>query len=144
LDGNGRRCSARLPVSRAHSRIGTICSTAFQQNQNGDFGLTSTADGPATTTKRRVACEMADVERIPPWLLAVVPRFSRKPGTTRMHELRVARFHSSSFSETCYRTQKGDDRKSRRLKWCAVICRPDSKGAYENILANCLEVRVVR
>ena len=58
LDGNGRRCSGRLPASRAHSRIGTICSTAFPQNQNENFGFTSIAAGRATTTKLRVACEI--------------------------------------------------------------------------------------
>ena len=30
------------------------------------------------------------------------------------------------------------------LESCAVIYRRDSKGAYESILASCLEVRVVR
>ena len=56
LGGNGQKCSARSPVSRAHSRIGTICSTAFPQNQNENFGFTSIAAGRATTTKLRAAC----------------------------------------------------------------------------------------
>jgi len=31
-----------------------------------------------------------------------------------------------------------------RVKSCAVIYRPDSKGAYESTLASCLEVMAVR
>ena len=56
LDGNGRRCSAKWPVFRAHSRIVIICSTVFPRNQSGKFRFTSIAAGPATTTNRRAAC----------------------------------------------------------------------------------------
>ena len=56
LDGNGRRCSAKWPVFRAHSRIVIICPTVFPRNQSGKFRFTSIAAGPATTTNRRAAC----------------------------------------------------------------------------------------
>src|SRR5206468_7670239 len=87
LDGNGRRCSGKSPASRVHSRIGTICSTAFLQNQNENFGFTSIAAGRATTMKRRVACEIGssgkDTVLAPSSTTWLFPRLS----TTRMHGL---------------------------------------------------------
>jgi hypothetical protein len=64
-----------------------------------------------------------------------------KRNTTRMHGLRAVRSRSSSFLEACHGSQNRGDPKQRRRKF---IYRPDSKGAYENILSSCLEVRVVR
>ena len=72
-------------------------------------------------------------------LYLLFPRLS----TTRMRGLRVARFHSNSFSETFHGSQNRHDPGSGCLSCCSIICRPDSKGAYENILSSCLEVRVV-
>src|SRR5438477_5389730 len=116
LDGNGRKRSARSPAFRAHLRIATICSTAFLQNQSENFGFISIAAGPATTTKRPAACETAlsgkDTGPVQSSFTLLFPKRS----TTRMHGLRAARFHFSSFLETCHGSQNRDNPRSGSLK----------------------------
>src|SRR5215831_6411455 len=106
LDGNGRGCSARSRVSRAHLRIGTICSTAFSQNQNENFGFTSTAAGPATTTRLRAACATASCGKDTALALSFFTWLFPKLSTTRTRGLHVVRFHSNSFLASCRRSQK--------------------------------------
>jgi hypothetical protein len=144
LGWQGRRCSGRSPASRARSLIVMICLSAFPLNQKEKSGFISTAAGPATITKPLAACGIAssgrDTVLAPSSSTWLFPKLS----TTRMHGLRVVRFHSSFFSETCHGSQHRDDPRPGPVKRCAVICRPDSKGAYENTLASFLEARVVR
>src|SRR5882724_4967132 len=101
LDGNGRRCSGRSPACRAHSRIGTICSTAFPQNQNENCGFTSIAAGRATIMKPRVACEIGSSGKDTVPDRSCFTLRSPKRNTTRTRGPHVAPSRSSSFSESC-------------------------------------------
>src|SRR5919108_2402873 len=121
LAGNGRRCSEKSPASRARLRITTICSTAFPQNQNEDFGFISIAAGQTITTNLRVACEIGCSGKD----TAVAPSSStllfRRLSMTRTHGLRVVRSPSSSSSGTCQGSQNRDDPRLGRLRLLFVV-----------------------